>query len=165
MSRELQLQQEQQRRDLLLGKLPIGPRTGGVWRVRGPTKMAKKMSSRENSGNRYESLPMSVNFYGVTSFIKAWVFSLFVLFCFPADISAELFLGICFSSLVWDPLKCLNWVGVKGSLSTCSILHLRLGEPSGFRVGPGWVPPFQSSSQRGCSHKVGQQAPCVKVLS
>lgn len=57
------------------------------------------------------------------------------------------------------------WVGVKGSVSTCSILHLRLGEPSGFRVGPGRVPHFQSSSQRGCSHKVGQQAPCDKVLS
>lgn len=40
--------------------------------VRGMKKTTKKISFKENSGNRYESLPLSVNLHSVTSFIKAF---------------------------------------------------------------------------------------------
>lgn len=52
------------------GKVPTGQRTR-VCMVRGMKKTTKKTSFKENSGNRYESLPLSVNLHSVTSFIKA----------------------------------------------------------------------------------------------
>lgn len=123
--------------------------------VRGATEMAKKMSFKDNSGIDM-SLPLTVNLHSVTLSISV----------FPS-ISPQNVLAICFSSLVLEPPRCLNWLNTGwGSLSMCrqGPQHSMsvLWEPAGFRVGPGWMPPFQSLSQRRCSVR-HQQAPVQKL--
>lgn len=68
-----------------------------------------------------------------------------------------MFLLISFSSLLWDPATCLNWLNtfVSGGEGVSrapagrvhSVLHLWPGDPSGFRVRPGSVPHFSDQAK------------------